>query len=80
MPNKFTGTTGCIKLSRDTESVGLLRSKALQTTCSIFSDEDCKVEVQSVGVRKGQIYGCTNFNAAARVGVASARCYFNIHG
>ncbi|KAK4211222.1 hypothetical protein QBC37DRAFT_376261 [Rhypophila decipiens] len=72
----FSGATDCMKISTAIRAVGLSRSGAYgkMTTCTIFSDDNCQREVQSVGVHLGQTYGCTAFNQDSR----SIKCYYNV--
>ncbi|CAP67136.1 uncharacterized protein PODANS_1_21515 [Podospora anserina S mat+] len=72
----FSGTSPCIKLDSSIRSVGLTRVRVgagfKSTTCSIYSDENCRDEKQSVG--SSGSYSCTAFNQNS----GSMRCYFNV--
>ncbi|CAP62096.1 uncharacterized protein PODANS_5_290 [Podospora anserina S mat+] len=72
----FSGVTGCIRLGSSIRSVGLTRVWTgigyKSTTCSIYSDDNCRDEKQSVG--SSGTYSCTAFNQNS----GSMRCYFNV--
>ncbi|KAK4656424.1 hypothetical protein QC762_0060240 [Podospora pseudocomata] len=68
----FRGVSPCIKLGSSFRSVGLTRDGNKSTTCSIYSDDNCRDEKQSVGASGS--YSCTAFNQNS----GSMRCYFNV--
>ena len=69
----WTGTTGCIQIGSDIRALGLTRGGNTMTTCSLFSDDNCQHEIQSMGVGSGT-YACTAVRTTAR----SIKCYYNV--
>ena len=75
----FIGSTPCLPLSGGATSVGLTREwgqdlGSYQTTCSLYRDSACTTEFQSVGVKSGESWGCTDSETPLAQG---AICYFH---
>ncbi|KAI5468037.1 hypothetical protein BGZ63DRAFT_419682 [Mariannaea sp. PMI_226] len=73
----WTGATDCIQINAGIRALGLTAQNQFGprqgTTCSVFSDNNCQHEVQSVGVQSGEKYACTAFHQDA----LSIKCYYN---
>ncbi|KAK8930278.1 hypothetical protein MANI_113561 [Metarhizium anisopliae] len=72
----FKGDTGCLRFdpNQDIRAAGLTRHGRLQTTCSLFTSDNCSGKVaQSIGVASGT-YACTAFNQNTK----SIRCYYDV--
>ncbi|KAJ3530934.1 hypothetical protein NM208_g4301 [Fusarium decemcellulare] len=70
----FHGESPCLPIDSSIRAVGLTRSGSKQTTCAIFTSDNCQGSVaQSVGVGSGT-YACTAFNQNAK----SIRCYYDV--
>ncbi|KAH7112006.1 hypothetical protein EDB81DRAFT_671193, partial [Dactylonectria macrodidyma] len=65
--------TGCIQIGNDIRAVSV-NGPAHQITCSIFTDENCQNEVQSLGQKQPFAYACTAFNQES----GSIKCYYNV--
>ncbi|KAM7212381.1 hypothetical protein V8F06_012254 [Rhypophila decipiens] len=69
----FQGGTGCMPISTAIRAMGLTRTGGLMTSCALYSDANCRNEVQSTGVRTGETYACTVVNQDSR----SIACWYN---
>lgn len=69
----FTGDSGCMSIDSSIRALGLTRTGSKQTTCSVFTSNNCSGGVaQSVGVGSGT-YACTALNQNS----GSIRCYYD---